>query len=228
MVDNSKCWLKDNCSHIDCDKFCMRHYKLDYLYNQALISDVQRKHITFKIENGAIGEEDLEAFKSLQKIENNILDFVANGDSLYIHSKICGNGKTSWALRLVQTYFNKIWPYCNLECKALYINVPRFLLALKDNITTKSDYVEHIKENVLDCDLVVWDEIGTKGLTQFEHENILSLINARIDLGKANIYTSNLTDEELHTAIGDRLYSRIVNLSDTYVFNGADRRGTIV
>ena len=78
--------------------------------------------------------------------------------------------------QMVKSYFNKIWLKSPLKCRALFINVPRYLLAIKDNISQKSEYVQHIKENVLDADLVVWDEVGTKGLTQFEHENILNII----------------------------------------------------
>lgn len=158
-------------------------------------------------------------------MEEDILNFVNTGTNLYIHSKTCGNGKTAWSLRLLQAYFDKIWYKSELKCKALFIEVPRFLLALKDNIATCSDYVQHIKDNVLDCDLVIWDEIGTKGLTQFEHENILNLINARINAGKSNIYTSNLDDSELHLALGDRLHSRIVNYSVDIVLYGKDKRG---
>ena len=50
-----------------------------------------------------------------------------------------------------------------------------------------NNYIEHIKENILDADLVVWDEIGTKAVTQFEHEHLLSLINNRIEYNKAQI-----------------------------------------
>ena len=83
---------------------------------------------------------------------------------------------------------------------------------------------EHIKENVLTADLVIWDEIGTKEFTQFEHENILNLINARIDAGKSNIYTSNLSVDELRDAVGDRLYSRIILCSNDVPFVGLDKR----
>ena len=76
-----------------------------------------------------------------------------------------------------------------------------------------------------DADLVVFDEVGTKSLTSFEHEHILSIINARLDLGKSNIYTSNLTDDELLNKMGDRLYSRVVNNSQNVVFVGQDKRG---
>lgn len=222
MIDNKDCWLLNDCNHRDCNQFCMRLFKLDYLYEQALISHQQRQHVNLRLDSNCC---DLEAFKTLKNIETNIEKFIANGDNLFLHSTIAGNGKTAWSLRLVQSYFNKIWPSAALECKALFINVPRFLLSLKDNISKESDYINHIKENVLKCDLVVWDEIGTKGLTQFEHENILNLINARIDNGKANIYTSNLNGQELHEAIGDRLHSRIVNLSINLEFFGYDKRG---
>lgn len=219
---NETCWLKNECNHIDCNTFCMRNFKLDYLYNQALMSDSQRSHIDLRVDEDG---SDIEQFKQLKEIENNILDFVKEGKNLYIHSTTCGNGKTSWAYRMIQSYFNKIWFKSSLECKGLYINVPRFLLSLKDNISSKIEYVQHIKENVIDCDIVIWDEIGSKSLTTYEHENILNLVNARIDNGKSNIYTSNLKEDELHNLVGDRLYSRIVNLSLDICLKGSDKRG---
>ena len=126
---------------------------------------------------------------------------------------------------MIQAYFNAIWHKCDLNCKALFINVPRFLLSLKDNISQKNDYVEHIKNNILEADLVVWDEIGTKAVTQFEHEHLLSLINNRIDYNKAQIFTSNLHPMALRDVVGDRLYSRVINLSTVMEFKGADKRG---
>lgn len=221
IEENKNCWLLSNCSKIDCDGFCLKRTKLDYLYNQALITIPQRKRVNFVLDKD---ESDRENFEYLSSISNNILGFVNQGGNLYIYSSICGNGKTAWALRMVQSYFDKIWLKSDLTCRALFIHVPRYLIAIKDNISEKSDYVQHIKENVLNADLVIWDEIGTKGLTQFEHENILNIINARIDAGKANIYTSNLNNEELHEVIGDRLYSRIVLLSDNVKLEGADKR----
>lgn len=222
MTENKDCWLKDECNQKDCGSFCMRLFKLDYLYKEALISPSQRKHVPLRIDADGTDED---AFSRLKNIENNIETFIADGNNLYIHSVICGNGKSSWALRMVQTYFNKIWLKTSLRCRALFINVPRLLLALKDNISEKSDYVQHIKENILTCDIVIWDDIATKQTTTFESEHLFSMIEARIAEGKSNIFTSNLTENELHKALGDRLYSRIVNLSVNIELNGADKRG---
>lgn len=221
MVQN--CWLKDNCSGVDCNsEFCLKKFKLDKLFELSLLPNNYKKDIKLRVDadNG-----DLESFKYLKSITNAIDKFVESGDSLYIHSPISGNGKTSWAIKLLKAYLDKVWVRSELKCRALYIHVPRFLLALKDNISEKSEYVQFIKDNVYEADLVIFDEVGTKALTQYEFENILSIINARLDLGKSNIYTSNLTDTEMQQKMGDRLYSRIVNMSQDILIVGRDKRG---
>lgn len=222
MTENKDCWLKDECNQKDCDSFCMRLFKLDYLYKEALISASQRKHVALRIDADGTDEQ---AFSALKNIENNIESFISQGKNLYIHSTNTGNGKSSWALRFIQTYFNRVWLKSSLRCRALFINVPRFLLSLKENISERSDYVAHIKENILTCDIVIWDDIATKQTSIFESEHLYSMIEARIAEGKSNIFTSNLTAEEMHKALGDRLYSRIVNLSQDIELKGSDKRG---
>lgn len=224
MIDAKDCWLKDNCKQLHCNdkNGCLILYKLDYLYNEANIPIKLRQNVILKTDADGT---DLVEFKQLKNIQDNIVEFVKNGGQVYIHSKQAGNGKSSWSLRLLQTYFNKIWLKTDLKCKALFINVPLFLLKLKDNISNKSEYIEHIKENIYDCDLVIWDDIGTKNSTVYEAENLLSIIEARISSGKANIFTSNLNDKELHEALGDRLASRICNFGINIAFKGGDKRG---
>lgn len=229
MILSNECYLRDRCNKNikgNCNPeepiFCPKLFKLDYLYNESLLSNEQRKYLTLRIDADGT---DKEQFLKLKEIEANIENFIKSGKSLYIHSNTCGNGKTAWSLRLIQDYLNSIWHKCDLNCKTLFINVPRFLLSLKDNITDKNDYIQHIKKNVLEADLVVWDEIATKAATQFEHENLLSLINTRIDYNKSNIYTSNLSPDEIRERLGDRLYSRIVNLSTDIELFGSDKRG---
>jgi len=200
----------------------IKQFKLDYLYKKALISERQKQRIDLFLDDDGV---DLEAYKTLKSIEESIVDFVRGGQNLYIHSTTTGNGKTSWSIRMVQAYFEKIWSKTELKCRALFISVPRYMLAIKDNISEKSDYVDYIKKNVMTADIVIWDEVGTKGLTEFEHENIMSLINARIDAGKTNIYTSNLDNDQLLKAVGKRLHSRISKTSYSVELKGQDRRG---
>ena len=215
-----KKYLSNKC--VDNDEVCIKLFKLDFLYQNSLLSEHQRKYTPMRIDADGT---DREEFTKLKFISEHIEEFVSKGKSLYIFSSKCGNGKTLWATRLIQDYFNSIWHKCDLSCKGLFISVPKFLLALKDNISSKNDYVEHIKQNALDADIVVWDEIGTKAVTTFEHEHLLSLINARIDNNKTNIFTSNLSPIQLKESVGERLYSRVINLSDIIEFKGSDKRG---
>lgn len=218
----SKCYLFDICNHKDCDKdFCLRKYKMDSLYSAALMTDSQKQHITLKVDQD---NTDLEQFKQLASIEQNICKFIEEGKNLYIHSANCGNGKSSWSVRLAEAYFNKIWARTEPKCRVLFISVPRFLLALKDNITTKNTYVEYIKENVFEADLVIWDDIAAKMGSEFELTHLLNIIDNRLALGKSNIYTSNLNRQQLYTALGERLTSRIANMSIDIELFGSDKR----
>ena len=201
-----KCFLYDACNRKDCGKdFCLRKYKMDSLYSAALMSDSQKQHVVLKIDQDGT---DLEQFKQLAAIEQDIVKFISEGKNLYLHSTNCGNGKSSWSLRLAEAYFNKIWARTEPKCRVLFISVPRFLLALKDDITVKSSYVEYIKNNVLEADLVIWDDIAAKMGSEFELTHLLNIIDNRLALNKSNIYTSNLNRQQLYNALGRIIWNR--------------------
>ncbi len=218
----SACFLREICNGKDCDKdFCLRKYKMDSLYTAACMSESQKKRITLKIDADGT---DLEQFKQLAAIENDIINFVKEGKNLYLHSANCGNGKSSWSVRLAQAYFNKIWARTESKCRVLFVSVPRYLLAIKDNISNRNEYAEYIKENVLDADLVIFDDLAAKMGSEFELTHLLNIIDNRISLGKSNIYTTNLNRQQLYNALGERLTSRVANMSIDIELFGADKR----
>ena len=229
MVTSNTCWMKEFCKKYkskdaECrtsDIFCIKQHKLDYLYSSSNLTDKQRIHQNLRIDADGT---DRDNFLKLKDIQNNIEYWVSNGNNLYIYSNTTGNGKTAWSVRLIQSYLESIWYKCSYECHALFINVPKYLLAIKDAISNHNEYAEHINKHILDADLVVFDEIGSKVGTEFELENLLSIISNRIDNNKSNIYTSNLNPAQLKDKIGDRLYSRIVNSSENIEFRGKDKR----
>lgn len=219
------CQYKQNCKLKDsgyCTEFCERFTKLNYLFKQSLIPDSALSPTILYVD---ADNSDREVFIYLKSVQNNIKECVHSGVNLYLYSKTPGNGKTSWSLRLLKAYIYSVWHKCDLTPKVLFINVPRYLLELKSNIDIKSDYIAHIKENVLTCDLVIWDDIATKSATEFEHEHLLSMIDNRLYNKKSNIFTSNVLPEELDDLLGGRLASRIINESRLLQFRGKDKRG---
>lgn len=218
----SNCFLYNACSRIDCEKpFCLRKYKMTSLYDAALISETLRKHVILRLDADGT---DLEQFKQLSEIEKNIGEFVDSGKNLYLHSVNTGNGKSSWSLRLIESYFNKIWARSDTRCRALFVSVPRFLLAMKENISNKNEYYNYIKDNILTADLVVWDDISHHTSSDFEITNLLSLIDTRLCEGKSNIYTSNIPPQALAQCLEARLASRIANTATVIELFGKDKR----
>lgn len=221
IEENKDCPFMDRCNHVDCGSFCMKRYKTNYYFDNAFIMGDRRLRFQLRIDSDG---SDRKAFDRLALLENGVEDFVNQGKNLYIYSRNVGNGKTSWALRLANNYINKVWYKKDMKPIVLFISVPKFLLELKSNISAKSDYISHILQYVNDCDLVVWDDIGSKNGTEFEVSHLLSIIDQRINNGKSNIYTSNLDDSELHQFLGDRLYSRVFNYSEVINIVGRDKR----
>jgi len=218
----SECPYKIKCNGKDCQSdFCLRKFKLDYLFDAALIPDSQRRN--FALLTDADGT-DYQEFTRLAELERNSVDFVNQGQNLYIHSTTCGNGKSSWALRILKSYLFKTWAQGELTCRALFVSVPRFLLALKDSISNKNEYADHILKHILDADIVIWDDIAAKVGSEFEINHLLSLIETRINSGKSNIFTSNLGNKEIIDALGERIASRICNMSINIELFGKDKR----
>lgn len=220
-----QCWLYDYCNHVDCqNSFCSKKFKLDELFKLTLLNEIDKKEVKLRADED--GTDALE-FHYLKDILDNIDKFVARGDNLYLHSLGSGNGKSTTGKKAIKAYLRKIWYKSDITCRALFIHVPRFLIEMRQNISKKSDYAQYIIDNALDADLVVFDEVATKELSNFEFENILNIINTRLECGKANIFTSNVTNEEFLEKMGSRLYSRIVNNSIDVELHGIDKRGLL-
>ena len=172
---------------------------------------------------------DKGAFKALQKIWNNIECFFSfSKGSLYLCSHNVGNGKTSWAIKLMRHYMIECACYYDLKC--YFISVPK-LLTLKrqsvEDITAKRELNETVRLIKADH-LVIFDDLAMTRLTEADELFLFDIIDDRYMRGKVAIYTSNVYPAELSSMIGERLADRIVNDEKTIrvCLRGGSRRGT--
>ena len=213
------CWYKRICTE-PCSENCIR-YKLMYsLFKQSRLPEAQWDY-KYLVCNGA----DLSNFTQLKAKSESILKFIANGNNLYIYSANCGNGKTSWAIRLMYSYFDKIWHKSCFDCKALFVSVPKFLYNCKRSISQDIKGFEELCNLISEVDLVIWDDIGEMKASDYEHQILFQYIDDRINSKKSNIYTSNKNKEQLEDVLGVRLASRIYNCSECIEFLEEDKRG---
>lgn len=216
------CWYDKTCNNYKegCEINCIRYNEMNYMIESANIP----KGNQFK--NELIPQpKDIENFKFLAEIKKDIENFVNNGENLYIFSSRFGNGKTTWAIKIMQSYFNQIWAGNGFTQRGLFIHVPSFLTKFKEVINKKDEEFEDLKKQLLEVDLVIWDDIAAGKLSDYDHTNLLTYIDQRKLNGKSNIYTGNLNEEELTEALGNRLKSRVWNDSSTVELFGNDRRG---
>jgi DNA replication protein DnaC len=166
---------------------------------------------------------DYVAFCNLADIKDDIVNFIDKGSNLYLYSTKTGNGKTTWAIKLMLKYFNDIWAGNGFKCRGIFIHIPTFLTRMK-NFNAVDEEFERIKTDLLNVDLVIWDDIASTELSSYDHSQLLTYVDQRILSEKSNIFTGNLGNPEITKALGTRLASRVWNSSTRIELKGSDKR----
>lgn len=216
----SNCWYLKTCKD-DCD-MCVRYIQMKWQMDNSGLYPAQQKPIKMCIIE-SINGVDREAYKKLSDIRENITEFVDNHENLYICSEQAGNGKTSWAIRMLHTYFHQraVGNYDNLL--GMFVNTTDLLIKLKDfNNPLPKKYLDNL-ENV---DLVVFDDIAiNSNISNYDYTQLFNIINKRMMAEKSSIFTSNVTKyEDLEALFGPRLASRVYNTSQIIELKGLDIR----
>lgn len=213
---NEECWYNKVCSE-ECSSYCIRFSEMKNLVESSGIP--KAKQYPKPLQAGI----DYDAFCRLLDIKDNISKCVDNGFNLYITSAETGNGKTSWAIKLMLKYFDEIWAGNGFRVRGMFVHVPTLLNQLKN---FQKPLSEEYKQNIMNCDLVVWDDIASTDMSGYDHSQLLSYVDQRVFNEKANIFTGNLPSfDALTQAVGDRLASRIYRAGEVVEFRGKDRRG---
>ena len=77
---------------------------------------------------------------------------------------------------------------------------------------------------MLDCDLMILDDLGTEMITSVTVSALYTLINSRLNAGKKTIISTNCTDEELLRKYTPQICSRIKGEFLRLPFVGRDIR----
>ncbi|NLB20933.1 MAG: ATP-binding protein [Clostridium sp.] len=77
---------------------------------------------------------------------------------------------------------------------------------------------------LLNCDLLIIDDLGTELTTEFSKVELFNFLNAKLLRKKKMIVSTNLTIENLKNKYDERIYSRLVGDFNLYKFLGDDLR----
>lgn len=215
-LKNTDCWYASVCQE-DCSN-CVVYPQMKWQFDNSGLP--KSKYMPIRLVPEKV---DRAAFRELAEIRQNIDEFVEQGKNLYICSKYFGNGKTSWAIKMLQTYFHYVAEGNLFTVKGMFVSTSDLLLKLKDfDNPLKTEY----KENLKSCDLLILDDIAVTGVSQYDYLQLFALLDSRMLAEKSTIFTSNVnTKEDLIKAVGDRVASRVWNNSTIIELRGGDRRG---
>lgn len=216
MERNSDCWYINVCTD-DCT-VCTIYSQMLWQFDNSGLPKSKYAPISLYA-----NDRDLSAFNRLADIRENIVDFVDKGMNLYICGKNTGNGKTSWAIKMLQTYFHYVAEGSLWQLRGMFVPVPSLLLKLKDFDNPLS---KEYKDNLHSVDLLILDDIAVTGMSQYDYLQLFTLVDERMLANKSTIFTSNITNQtDLEKGVGARLASRIWNNSEVIEIRGGDMRG---
>ncbi|UOY92881.1 ATP-binding protein [Ectobacillus sp. JY-23] len=130
------------------------------------------------------------------------------GESLMIWGDP-GNGKTHLAAAVANTLTAKGYI-------VVFQSVPELLQRIRS--TFNSDNKENeaqIMRALLECDLLILDDIGAEKATEWVEEKLFNIIDGRYRKEKPTFFTSNLQPKHLQDQVGKRSYDRMVETSLT-------------
>ena len=141
-------------------------------------------------------------------------DFSRHSPSLLFYGKT-GLGKTHLSLAIAGKAVEEGYG-------VIYSSAQNLFNKLEKDKFGKTD--TNTEETILDCDLLIIDDLGAEFTTQFTVSALYNIVNSRELEGKPTIISTNLMPEQLTKAYGERIASRILSDYVMLYFDGSDIR----
>lgn len=187
------------------------------------------------VEDTLLPADDADQFIRLREIRENLYDFLCSStNNLVLCSKNLGNGKTSWAIKLMLTFIelqegklnhvdeNEV-NLDNFDFCVFCQSVP-FLVKMKQFGNNKDTYT--MFNRLCKTQLAIIDDLGVVPMSQYDYNIIYAILEERIFSGKPTIVTTNFVrTEEAAKELGVRLADRLWNNSEIIEFKNRGFRG---
>jgi DNA replication protein DnaC len=219
-VNVEPCKLIDVCKYVGksgCKISCGRYYKARLLYSNSNLP-ISAYEITKLIPE----KQDEKVFDICKNYQDNIQEHVQEGHGIYLHSSNAGNGKTTWAYKILHKYVEEI-SKTDKDGSVYYVNVAQLFEFLRVNMNNKEEVAE-VEKRILGASLVIFDDLGVESPTSWVTEKLYTYVNRRYVEKKASIFTSNLSLVEVQKRLGNRIFDRILETCRPLEFKGSSRR----
>lgn len=132
-----------------------------------------------------------------------------------------GLGKTHLSLAIANEVIKKGY-------SVVYVSAPDILSKLeKEHFTYSYSQEQEIMQSLINCDLLILDDLGTEFATNFTKSAVYNIFNTRVNMGKPIIINTNYTSKELEENYTQRFVSRVMASCSVLSFIGTDIRSIL-
>ena len=207
---------------------CFKQAMVDLLYRQSNIHDVLKRENfdTFDIryysdtKNRSLGVSPRENIQAVLSTCHDFIDHFDEQSRNLLFYGDTGVGKTFLTNCIAREL---------LDASHTVIYLTAFhLVDILQNNTFGNDDMDDTDENmfhyILDCDLLIIDDLGTELNNAFITSQLFLCINERLLARKSTIISTNLSLDELQNEYSERIFSRLVSNYEIMLILGDDIR----
>lgn len=143
-------------------------------------------------------------------------NFAKNSESILMKGAT-GLGKTHLSLAIANEVIKKGFG-------VIYASAPSLMTKLEKQYFSKAEDGGETFDMLIECDLLIVDDLGTEFHGQFSVSQLYNIFNSRMLSGKPVIINTNLTMRELENIYTQRFVSRICGNAQKLDFLGRDIR----
>lgn len=204
FIDNEKC-------------NCLKQAIADMIYSGSNIRSVLNREnfstFSFKYYPDDYIDETigLSPLSNMQKIVAGCKSFIRHFDENHENLLFLGNtgvGKTFLANCIAKELLDRGYTVIYLTAFRLFDILEKFKFGkeVEDSLTASNQF-----EYILDCDLLIIDDLGTELNNSFTTSQLYLIINERLLRQKSTLISTNLSLDNLNTIYSERIYSRIIS-----------------
>lgn len=206
---------------------CFKQAAIDLLYNQSnikkilLLENFSNFNYDWYSEDYIDPVSGISALENIVNITKNVNSFLSDfpsGDNLLFYGDT-GVGKTFLTHCIAGELLEKGYSVLYLSAIDLFDLFSKYAF---DN-DSEADYRD-VFSQILDCELLIIDDMGTELVNSFTNSRLFYCINERILAGLSTIISTNLSLEELMNTYSERIFSRLTMSYQIFKIFGDDIR----
>lgn len=208
---------------------CFKQSEIDMLYTQSNIRNIlQRENFhTFslqfydnKVINPITGKTSLANIKDIVRTCHQFIeDFGSTFENLLFYGDI-GVGKTFLSNCIAKELLDRSYSVIYQTAIQFFELFSKYTFEDNENSSETSDMLQYI----LECDLLIIDDLGTELTNTFTNSKFFYCLNERFIRRKSTIISTNLTLDMISQTYSERIFSRISSNYKLLKFYGDDIR----